>query len=731
MKALKAIKKIMAVTVTAAFAVATTVGAGLATDLGDYPAPFATGEQYNGKIIVGEQASAIDIVGSVNVAASFTDVGGAGSVVVETPEGKVVDAVAFDQKDGNGDDLDDDEMPMKGETRSLDFDEDDTEWSFMQGYDDDDITETLEINFTADDGSSECDPDEVINIDSFVYTFVDERDELGDEIDDVEDDDDFSGDGAKFEYDVTLFGKQYKLIDDDVEDDGDGDLETAELDGLKLQLAYADHTVQKGDVIDLAPYGYDGYELQIVRITEESSGAGADDGSVKVALVKDGVTVDDEVMDEPDQGDETTEKLKDDDEDVEVEVVLTDVSFDATTSEYFAEIRFETGILEEDDYFDDNEKWQLTKLEVDPADEKLTIEVTYTNPDDDIDCELEGSDLYMGNTLSLQGYLELGFIGLSQPSKGDVDFKVAENTDGDLELTITADDNVYIETDSYKDKGAKATFVLDTDTDTWNLTKFTGEDNDEVEESGDLLDDVIIYIDDDNEYALEYDEANDELEITEPTDLDTNTIVIGNLTADDWADNVYDSNGVLKDISGEDTTDIGTVLLEYSANARSADFEFVSDAVRYQVYAGQKVQSEGNEVTLSVGDNTVTGTIKSVGAKPLPVGLAILDSELTSPDAVKNDNYIVVGGPCANSAAAALMGVTQENCAEDFTPGEALIKLYENDENYQLLVAGYDGADTLLATKVLASYKDFLSDFDGKTEVVVKGTSLADVEIEG
>jgi hypothetical protein len=433
-------------------------------------------------------------------------------------------------------------------------------------------------------------------------------------------------------------------------------------------------------------------------------------------------------MDEPVQGSETTDKLKDDAEDVEVEVVLTDVSFDATTSEYFAEIRFETGILEEDDYFDENEKWQLKKLEVDPANEKLTIIVEYTNPDDDIDCELEGSNLYNGNTLSLQGYLELGFTGLSQPSKGDVEFKVAKNTDGDLELTIYPDENVYVETDTYKDKGAKATFVLDTGTNTWNLTKFQGEDNDDVEASGDLLDDVIIYIDDDYEYELEYDEGNDELEITEPTDLVTNTIVIADLTADDWADNVEDGDGVLKE---GDATDLGTELAEFSDYYRRATFEIVSDAVRYQVYAGQSVQSEGNEVTLGVGDNTVTGVVKSVGAQPLPVGLAILDSELSSPDAVKEDNYIVVGGPCANSAAASLMDVTAETCTEGFTPGEALIKLYENDDNYQLLVAGYNGVDTLLATQVLASYEDFLSEFEGKTEVKVKGTKLADVEIEG
>ncbi len=153
--------------------------------------------------------------------------------------------------------------------------------------------------------------------------------------------------------------------------------------------------------------------------------------------------------------------------------------------------------------------------------------------------------------------------------------------------------------------------------------------------------------------------------------------------------------------------------------------------MRYQVYVGQTVGTADNKVSLEVGDTAVVGEITSVGASPLPVGLAILDSDLSSADAVKNDHYIVVGGPCANSAAAALLGVTGENCGEGFTAGEAMIRLFTNDDKYQLLVAGAEGKDTLLATKVLGSYSTYADDFEGKTEVKVKGTSLSDVEITG
>lgn len=797
MKALKAIKKIAAAGLGFAF-IGATIGGAMATDLGDYPAPFATESGYNGKIIVGEKASAIDIVGAVNIASSFTNLEGAGSVIVETPEGKVVNAVAFDELEADGTTTVD-EMPMKGDTRTLKFDDDDPEWAFMQGYDNDDITETLDINITADVGDDDCEPDdETIKIDGFVYTFIDESDGVADEIDDVEDDDDFDADGyAEFKYSITLFGKDYYVINDKIKDNESisGTLEDTEINtgDLRLQLAYADETVQSGDEIDLTPYGYDGYTLKIVRIAEESSGADADTGKLYVALMKDGVEVDDTTIDEPAQGGEETEKLKDDAEDIEVEVTLTDVYWDASTSEYFAEIRFETGNLKEGEFFDENEKWKLKTLEVDPSatTEKLTIEVEYSNPKDDLECELEDNELYVGNTLSLLGYLELGFTGLSEPNTAEVDIMV----DSEGKLIIDPDDSVEVKIGTFDGKGSKMEFnytyndtgsvgVDDGDEQYWQLIKFEGEKDEDVVKTpvylayskydgtgiigtnsgwtngtvdvlGQKDNPISLYLDKDNQYEITVDlvvesdgnvstgdpaiSTDDILEITEPTNLLANTIKIKNLKADDWDTNVYelDAGGAEVVLKEGDKTDLGTELVMYDSYDREATISIVSDAIRYLVYAGQNVESEGNEVELDVGDQTVVGKVVAVGAKPLPVGLAILDSELSSPDAVKDDNYIVVGGPCANSAAAALMGIEdpatcdQAFADEGYSAGEAVIKLYEEDGNFQLLVAGYNGEDTLLATEVLASYDEFKDEFEGEKEVKVKGTALADVEIEG
>jgi len=752
MKALKAIKKIAAAGLGFAF-IGATIGGAMATDLGDYPAPFATESGYNGKIIVGEKASAIDIVGAVNIASSFTNLEGAGSVVVETPEGKVVNAVAFDDV-GSGDD----EMPMKGETRILDFDEDDVEWAFMQGYENDDITEDLFINFTAGVGDDDCEPDdEVIKIDTFNYTFIDESDDLEDAIEDVEEDDDF-------EYQITLFGKEYLVVGN------------SSFGDLKLQLANADETVQSGDEINLATYGYEGYKLKITRIVESASSSTAQTGTVFVALMKDGVQVDDATINEGRDA-----KLKDKGEDIEVSVEVSNVYWDASNSEYFAEISFEAGTLKVNDYFDENEIWQLTDLTVDSTGKNLTIAVSYTPLDDGLECELEDDELYVGNTLSLLGYLELGFVGLSEPNTAEVDIFV----DKDGKLIIDPDDSVEVEIDKFDGKGSKMTFEYtynDTaplgdstgDEQYWQLIKFEGEKDDDVVAANVYLanstynttvadgwdqdnEPISLYLDDDNKYEITIDlgiNATDGadadvsgkdniLKIEEPINLidPDNTVKIYNLTADDWDGNVYEREfGAASDVVLKEgqKTDLGTELVMYDSYDREATISIVSDAIRYLVYAGQNVESEGNEVELDVGDTAPAGAkVVAVGAQPLPVGLAILDSELSSPDAVKDDNYIVVGGPCANSAAAALMGIedpttcSQAFVDEGYSAGEAVIKLYEDDGNFQLLVAGYNGEDTLLATEVLASYDKFKDEFEGEKEVKVKGTALADVEIEG
>ena len=100
-----------------------------------------------------------------------------------------------------------------------------------------------------------------------------------------------------------------------------------------------------------------------------------------------------------------------------------------------------------------------------------------------------------------------------------------------------------------------------------------------------------------------------------------------------------------------------------------------------------------------------------------------LDSEVAS---VSAQNLVVVGGPCVNTVAAQLMG-NPTDCTEGFTPGKARIKLFENSGKVAMLVAGYSGADTRLAGKVISHrYND--ANFKGM-EVEVEGTTYTDATI--
>ncbi len=118
------------------------------------------------------------------------------------------------------------------------------------------------------------------------------------------------------------------------------------------------------------------------------------------------------------------------------------------------------------------------------------------------------------------------------------------------------------------------------------------------------------------------------------------------------------------------------------------------------------------------------GTVTYYETTPIEVGSAKLASEVTN---IKGQNAIVVGGPCANTAAATLMG-NPANCAEGFEEGKAMVKLFENGDNVAVLVAGYSAMDTRRAARVLANYETYKAKLVGK-EVVVAGTSFTDITV--
>src|SRR3989344_2275063 len=102
-----------------------------------------------------------------------------------------------------------------------------------------------------------------------------------------------------------------------------------------------------------------------------------------------------------------------------------------------------------------------------------------------------------------------------------------------------------------------------------------------------------------------------------------------------------------------------------------------------------------------------------------------LDSEVSN---VEAQNLITVGGPCVNTVSAELMG-NPASCAEGFTPGKAMIKLWEHaNGNVAMLVAGYSGADTRLAGRILANTPSKITSVGG-SEVVIEGTTASDATV--
>jgi hypothetical protein len=123
--------------------------------------------------------------------------------------------------------------------------------------------------------------------------------------------------------------------------------------------------------------------------------------------------------------------------------------------------------------------------------------------------------------------------------------------------------------------------------------------------------------------------------------------------------------------------------------------------------------TSGATATSTSADGTLTA-VEVVDATKL-------DSEVADATA---QNLIVVGGPCVNTVAAELLG-NPADCTEGFTPGKARVKLFENGDSVAMLVAGYSGADTRLAGKVIAQR---FSELSGD-EVEIEGTTTADATI--
>jgi hypothetical protein len=109
--------------------------------------------------------------------------------------------------------------------------------------------------------------------------------------------------------------------------------------------------------------------------------------------------------------------------------------------------------------------------------------------------------------------------------------------------------------------------------------------------------------------------------------------------------------------------------------------------------------------------------------QPIQIGAAKLASEVSD---VTMYNAIVVGGPCANPIAAALLG-NPEPCYESVAQNKAMIKLFEHTNgNVALLINGRTAMNSRMGARAVAT--GAIKSVAGK-EAEVTGTTLADVTV--
>ncbi len=136
------------------------------------------------------------------------------------------------------------------------------------------------------------------------------------------------------------------------------------------------------------------------------------------------------------------------------------------------------------------------------------------------------------------------------------------------------------------------------------------------------------------------------------------------------------------------------------------------------------LQQRGARVFVVMGDTKTTKTSSGEVCTVADIRLNnMLDSEVRN---AADHNLIVVGGPCANTVAAEVFMACDK---WTYKAGEGLLQMADNGENVAMLVAGTNAADTRLAAKVLANYKDYAADLAEKETVVVSGSSISNVKI--
>jgi len=691
MKIGKAIKRIVALTAGTTLLGTTLLGA-MAADLAVYPSPFVADGVFDGLIVIGEKAATGDVIGAIDIAASLQSdavskvaISGSGVSVsggkVEEVDLNTALSVDFGTLDDN------DVAGLQDSDLTIDIADTEDTYDFH-----DEIT--LGTGIIVETGLTAANTDEdfgdkvflVVAKDSVKYNYVfDDTLAEGNMIVDATTDDPITIEFMDRSLKITAATNTSMTVEVGTEQYlNAGDSVT--VDGQEFTLIKCSATAavveSEGQTETVTLNDNKKFGSMKVKVTEIFNDDGTVDDSATLLI-----------------GDETTKTYDDGDE-------------------YIG--------MDEDD---PDWVWDLANLGTGTP----TIGILYDQTLDDSD-----EVVYLGDTLDLpNGFATIGIDSINQD--GYQDYKVEVMTE-DLGTTTGADwitsagvlhfeclggnDDGFIingtETDDiyvYTNASSDAYLFYKDDSD--NKIKYAT--NKVVNATTNAAVFAIDYADTnlpvglkikDGSFNWTIDAAQDIIYVTEKSS--NKFMYVGDSDGDTVTALDVQAGGV--DISGwsEDTkTQDGIILVSYEDTDSSDEFQFSipEDDADYKVNVVVK--------TASGVVSSASGTADKVN--PIAVGMAVLDKDAT----VGAENLIVVGGPCANTIAAELLG-NPDPCGEGFEMGKAKIKAFDNSGKVSILVAGYEALETQGASRVVADYGAY--DLSGdEMEVVV--TSLSNIEV--
>ncbi|MBW2981271.1 hypothetical protein KY343_00180 [Candidatus Woesearchaeota archaeon] len=174
-------------------------------------------------------------------------------------------------------------------------------------------------------------------------------------------------------------------------------------------------------------------------------------------------------------------------------------------------------------------------------------------------------------------------------------------------------------------------------------------------------------------------------------------------------------------ITDPDDNDVSTQMTVYGAKVTVTDESSGPDKVEIDWPSEQLVGQAF--VTSGEVRATIVGSVGGAVLQKVTIPLAKSDDDVLTVDpAMNRNNYLLVGGPCANRATAKVLGsgTSWPGCADGFEEGVGRILVKEMNGNVAMVVAGMTALDTTRATRVLKDYQSY--DLSGD-EVEVLGTT--------